>query len=246
MKIALISDIHGHVIALEAALADIKQQQIDQIICLGDVATIGFSPKETLALLKSLDCLCIMGNHDAALLQPDRADTYQIAPQLLPNLSWCAQQLTAEDMAFMRTFKPLAEVALGGQETMLCFHGSPQANTDLILATTPEEELERFFYGRQATIWAGGHTHIQMVRQYNGMIVLNPGSVGNSFRSAYVPGNTPMLNPWADYAIVSWQSGYLSVDCRRISFDLQATKETIIASQVPNQEWWLAQYQTGK
>lgn len=243
MKIALISDMHGHALALEAVLADIQQRQVDQIICLGDVATIGYQPQKTLALIKSLGCLCLMGNHDAALLQPHRAADFQIAPPMLPALDWCARQLAEEDFAFLRTFLPLVEAPLGGQDTMLCFHGSPQANTDIILATTPEGELDRFFNGRRASIWAGGHTHLQLLRQHEGMLVVNPGSVGSSFRSVYKPGHPPVLNPWAEYAIVSWQAGHLSVDCRRVAFDLQATKEAIIASRVPNQEWWLAQYQ---
>lgn len=242
MKIALISDMHGHALALEAVLADIQRRQVDQIICLGDVATIGYQPQKTLALIKSLGCLCLMGNHDAALLQPHRAADFQIAPSMLPSLDWCAGQLAEEDFAFLRTFLPLAEAPLGGQDTMLCFHGSPQANTDIILATTPEVELDRFLDGRRASIWAGGHTHLQMLRQHEGMLVVNPGSVGSSFRSVYKPGSPPVLNPWAEYAIVSWQTGHLSVDCRRVAFDRQATKEAIITSRVPNQEWWLAQY----
>ena len=72
MQIALISDMHGHAIALEAVLADIQQQKIDQIICLGDVVTIGFQPKKTLDMIRSLGCPCIMGNHDAALQVPHR------------------------------------------------------------------------------------------------------------------------------------------------------------------------------
>jgi predicted phosphodiesterase len=242
MQIALISDMHGHAIALEAVLADIQQQKIDQIVCLGDVVTIGFQPKETLGLIRSLGCPCIMGNHDAALLAPDRAADYQIASILFPNLAWCVGQLSAADFDFIRSFQPAIELPLGGDDTMLCFHGSPRANIDLILATTPEAELADFFYGRQASIWAGGHSHLQMMRQYEGMLVLNPGSVGNSFRTAYIPGRPPTLNPWAEYAIVSWQAGLLSVDCRRVAFDLQATKEALIVSQVPNQDWWLAQY----
>ncbi|HUM71157.1 MAG TPA: metallophosphoesterase family protein, partial [Chloroflexota bacterium] len=97
--------------------------------------------------------------------------------------------------------------------------------------------------GRQASIWAGGHTHVQMLRQHKGMLIVNPGSVGSSFRSVYKPGHPPALNPWAEYAIVSWQPQELSVDCRRVRFDLKASREAIITSQVPNQEWWLAQYQ---
>lgn len=242
MRIALISDMHGHAIALSAVLADIQQQRVDQVICLGDVTTVGVQPQMTLALLRSLNCPCLMGNHDAALLQPDLAAHYMIAPELWPTLHWCARQLTPEDVAFLRSFKPLLKIPLGGQETMVCFHGSPHVNTDLILATTPTDELERLLQGYTATIMAGGHSHMQMVRQHKGTLILNPGSVGNSFRVAYTPGCPPSLNPWAEYAIVTWQAGVLSVDCRRIAFDLAAAKAAIMASDIPNKAWWLAQY----
>ena len=83
MRIALISDIHGHYGALEAVLIDIARQPIDATICLGDVATIGPQPKQVLSKLKQLECMCVLGNHDAALLQPEAASQYRIAPQLI-------------------------------------------------------------------------------------------------------------------------------------------------------------------
>ena len=73
MQIALISDIHGNYTALEAALADIDRRHVDAIICLGDVATIGPQPRQVLDKLKELGCPCILGNHESALLEPERA-----------------------------------------------------------------------------------------------------------------------------------------------------------------------------
>ena len=67
MRIALISDIHGNRIALEAVLADIRREGIDSIVCLGDVAAHGPEPKETVDLLRTLDCPVVMGNADAGV-----------------------------------------------------------------------------------------------------------------------------------------------------------------------------------
>ncbi|MCP4359498.1 MAG: metallophosphoesterase family protein [Chloroflexi bacterium] len=242
MRIALISDIHGHAIALTAVLHDIQTQAIDQIICLGDVATIGVQPQESAAKLKALNCICLMGNHDAALLQPDKALDYQIAPELLPDLQWCANKLTADDTNFLRSFLHLTKVTLGANDSMLCFHASPQANTDLIVDTTPVTELNHYFDGHTAAIMAGGHSHVQMLRQVNGTWIINPGSVGNSFRSVYTPGSTPTLNPWAEYGIVEWQEGAVSVEMRRVYFDLKETRQAIRQSDIPNMDWWLEQY----
>jgi predicted phosphodiesterase len=61
MRVALISDIHGNLVSLEAVLADIDREGVDQIVCLGDVAGLGPQPREILARLQALGCICIMG-----------------------------------------------------------------------------------------------------------------------------------------------------------------------------------------
>src|SRR5688500_4764592 len=119
MRIALISDIHGHYTALEAVLEDIRRQQVDSVICLGDVATIGPQPRQVLAALRVLGCPCILGNHDAALLQPHRAQEYLIAPPLLPTLQWCAQQLAPDDLEYLAPFSSVLEVPLENNATLL-------------------------------------------------------------------------------------------------------------------------------
>src|SRR3954468_20883448 len=64
MRIALISDVHGSELALNAVLADIARTGVDQIVCLGDTATLGPRPREVLERLAELRCICILGNHD--------------------------------------------------------------------------------------------------------------------------------------------------------------------------------------
>ncbi len=147
MRIALISDTHGNLPALEAVLEDIRSQGADQIIFLGDSATIGPHPKETLDLLQALNCVCILGNHDAALLEPAQAAEFQIAASLLPTLEWGLGLLSETNITFLRTFHPTHEVKLDGALNLLCFHGSPRSNTELILSTTPDGTLDGAFSG---------------------------------------------------------------------------------------------------
>lgn len=238
MRIGLISDIHGNFTALEAILSDMNRQPVDSLICLGDIATIGPEPKQVFKKLMSLDCTFIMGNHDSALLDTSRILDYQIAPNLISTVEWCAQQLDQHEMDFLHSFKPTAEVSLDGQLSLLFFHGSPLSNTRQILATTPAEELDKIFNEHAADVFIGGHTHIQMVRQHNGKLILNPGSVGTPFRSAYKPGTSPVLLPWAEYAVLNSENGSLSVDMRRVPYNTAHFKETVKQSRMPLPELW--------
>jgi hypothetical protein len=77
MRIALISDLHATDVALRAVLDDIARVGVDQIICLGDVATLGPSPNLVLQMLRDIGCPCITGNHDAFLLDPQLIAKYQ-------------------------------------------------------------------------------------------------------------------------------------------------------------------------
>ncbi len=70
MRLALISDIHGNNVALEAVLTAISTQNITQVICLGDVASTGPQPCEVIKRLREIGCPVVMGNMDVWLLQP--------------------------------------------------------------------------------------------------------------------------------------------------------------------------------
>jgi putative phosphoesterase len=243
MRIALISDTHGNFPALKAALDDIRTQGADQVIFLGDAATLGPQPRETLEMLRALNCVCILGNHDAALLDPGRAADFQIASTLIPTLEWGHDLLTEADFDFLRSFRPTYELELGQALSILCFHGSPRSNTDLILSTTEEGTVDQILESQSAVILAGGHTHIQMLRQRGEQVILNPGSVGNAFLVPFTPGGgAPTLLPWAEYALVSVEKSGWSADLRRVRFDAQAVHRAVAAGGNPSKDWWLSQY----
>lgn len=242
MRIAFISDIHGNLTALEAVLADIKKQGADQTICLGDTISLGPQPLETLNTLRELNSIYIMGNHDEAILDPEKAPKLEITEHLVPDLYWCREQLTTDDFDFIKSFESTHEILFPNGVQLLAFHGSPISTTDIIQATTSAETLDEYFDGQSASVFIGGHSHIQMFRRYGKKIILNSGSVGNAFEFAFSPGNPPRLLPWAEYAIVDQSGNSLDVDLRRVYFDIDTLLKIVKKSGLPGTDWWFNQY----
>jgi putative phosphoesterase len=223
MRVILISDIHGNQLALEAVLHDARPSATDVVACLGDTATLGPAPREVLRTLRALGGPCIMGNHDAFLVAPDLVRKYTQAPIITQAIDWCRAQLTAEDLAFVRTFLPTLELPLEAEGSLLLFHGSPASHMRDLLATTEEDELEACLAGRRASVMAGGHTHIQLLRQHRGSWLVNPGSVGMPFRR-YVAGARPEIMPYAEYAVVHSGRGTLAVELKRVAIGRAALR----------------------
>ena len=241
MRVALISDLHANAVALAAVLEDIAHLGVDQVVCLGDVATLGPRPDAVLQMLRELGCPCIQGNHDAFLLDPDLIHTYTEAPIVVEAVDWCRDRLSADELAFVGTFQPSLRIALDGDTALLLFHGSPRSHMEDLLATTPADELDRLLAGQHAAVMAGGHTHIQMLRQHRGMLLVNPGSVGLPFKE-FVGGRTPTLLPHAEYAIVEGRDGAVNVTLRRVAVDRPALRDAVRASDNPLRDMLLQQY----
>lgn len=243
MRVALISDVHGNYTALQAVLADLPEQGADQTIFLGDAATIGPQPVETLDALRDLNCAAlIMGNHDAAVLDPERATALQVAPNLHASITWCVDHLRPDHFDFLRKFHSTFSLALSDEISLLCYHGSPLSYIDQILATTPEETIDEFFNGQTTSVWAGGHTHIQMFRRHGEKVLINAGSVGNAFHHSFRPGAVPRLLPWAEYVVLNVEKDSLSAHLRRVPYDTNATLALVRQTGIPSMEWWLEQY----
>jgi putative phosphoesterase len=237
MKIALIADIHANLVSFDAVLADIERANAEQLICLGDVAATGPQPRETLARLRTLGCPVIMGNADAWLLSPQPPDdTGSEARMIFEVSSWCAEQLLPEDLEYIRAFHTTLEVPLGERGALLCFHGSPRSYDEIMVATTPEEQLERMLGGAHAEVMAGGHTHAPMLRRYKDVLLVNPGSVGLPYEVA-AQSNHVRNPPWAEYALLTASGDGLNIEFRRVPVDERAVVNALRASGVPHAEW---------
>ena len=241
MKIALISDLHGNEIALEAVMASIRQGGVDEIVCLGDVATLGPRPGFVIQMLRDLGCACILGNHDEFLLDPGLIHRYTEAPVIVDAVDWCRSRLSDEDLAFLRGFQPHLQIALDDRSSLFLFHGSPRSHMEDILSTTPPDELDRLLSGHDTQVMAGGHTHVQMLRQHRGMLLVNPGSVGLAFKE-YVAGRAPTLLHHAEYATVESVRGSMQVTLHRVPLDKGALRDTVRSSDNPLSGMLLQQY----
>lgn len=241
MRVALISDVHANLLALRTVLSAIEGDRVDQVACLGDVANLGPQPKETLGLLKEQGIPCLMGNHDAFMLDPGLVHTYTDQPVIIQAVAWSRARLEQDDLDFMATFQPSLRLTLDGGVDLLLFHGSPRSNVDDLLATTPPEDIDRMLAGHQAAVMASGHTHIQMLRQHKGALLVNPGSVGCPFLE-YVAGAPPKVMPYAEYAVVESRQGAIEVSLRRLPLDKKELYRSVEQSDFPLREMMLQQY----
>lgn len=239
MKTALISDIHGNLTAFEAVLADIAHCRVSQIICLGDVIASGPQPRQCLERLQSLHCPVVMGNTDEWMLNPvSKHIQHEHAEKILAIDEWCAAQLSEEDKAYIGTFRPFLEHPLSSSQTLLCYHGSPRSNTEVIRADTPESELQPMFADHWGSVMAGGHTHTVLLRRYKDAFLLNPGSVGLPYFVNRQTGG--IQNPaWAEYAMIESQKGELEITFHRVEYDIRSLVTAVRASQMPYADWWL-------
>src|SRR5690348_16031247 len=97
MRIALVSDIHGNLVAFNAVHDDLAGERIDQIICLGDVAAFGPQPAEVVARLRDLGCPVVMGVTDTTLLSPEAPADHEILRRLQEIDRWAVTRLTPTD-----------------------------------------------------------------------------------------------------------------------------------------------------
>jgi putative phosphoesterase len=242
-RIALISDIHGNAVALEAVLAAIARLRIDEIVSLGDVAAGGPQPREALERLRALGCAAVRGNADDWLLGAPPDEDCEEGRRLRAIVEWARAQLSDGDVSYLQSLVPSVELEVAGSRRLLCFHGSPQANTDRLLATSPDEELAPLFAGAAADIFAGGHTHLQLARRIEGTLLVNPGSVGlplhtgADVRRFLAP--EPPLPGFADFAVIEVNDG-ISIDLRRAPIDVTALARAAHVSGMPYPDWWAA------
>jgi len=247
MRVAVISDIHGNAFALDKVISDIKKQGVDQIVCLGDSIQGGPQPAQTVAMLRELGFPIVMGNADAWMLtgvETSKEPTSEARMKMLKAVrEWSLTKLSAEDRAFIETFKPTIEIPLEDGRNLLCFHGSPTDFDEILFPTTTEEEFQAALTPYLPSIMTGGHTHMQQIRRIGAAdsFFFNPGSVGFAY-SHQQPEGVFHADAWAEYAILTASDGQISLELRRLPYDANAIIEIYRASGRPYADEAIGQY----
>ncbi|MBQ7126350.1 metallophosphoesterase family protein [bacterium] len=188
MKIAIMSDIHGNMDALDAVLKDIEKQHVDKIFLLGDYVMAGPEPIKTLEKIIELSSLenteIIQGNTDL-MIASYTDDLYEMlktkAPIMAEALKNDVSILNSTHKDFLKNLPVQKELEIEGIKFLLT-HGSPRRNNEDILPTTTMEELNAMLQGVNADVILCGHTHIPCgIQTENKKTVVNDGSVGRPF-----------------------------------------------------------------
>jgi predicted phosphodiesterase len=242
MRIALLADIHGNAIALEAVLADIAREGgADAYWILGDLVAIGPDPVGVLQQIDALpDKKIIRGNTDRYVAFGDRpgpsiaevqADAALFKPliQVANTFAWTQGMVTAAGWLPWLTKLPLDfEIVLPDGTRFLGVHASPGTDDGTgISPTSSDGEIETLFKNCEAHLICVGHTHLPLDRQWKQMHLVNPGSVGLS--------RTPDLH--ACYAFLDADSDGYRVTHRRVAFDRQAVVDQLVELAHPAREF---------
>ena len=185
MKIAVISDIHGNIQALEAVLENIKKENCEKIFCLGDLAMAGPSPNEAIEKIKELSLNAnfelIQGNTDEYLGKNSdemHATIAKANPIMANAYADDRKIISKENLEFLKNLPTQKELEINGIKLLLV-HGSPRKNTENIFPELPLEKVEEMLDGVDADLIFCGHTHQPCGYQTNTkQTVVNVGSVG--------------------------------------------------------------------
>ncbi len=186
MKIAIISDIHGNLEALNATLKDIEKRNVDKIICLGDIIAKGVHPKECIKLIKEKCEVILQGNCDEHFSK-NHKNIENMPEQEQKRIKWNQSLITIEDRKFLLNLPFCHEFNMSGSLVRL-FHATPRVNNKAILNFDSIDTKYQMFLPSEKTVSQNiadvviyGHIHHPYMDKIYNKTLINIGSVGNSF-----------------------------------------------------------------
>ncbi|MBN2003988.1 MAG: metallophosphoesterase family protein [Anaerolineae bacterium] len=224
MRLAILSDVHGNLPALEAVLADARSHGVDGYVVAGDLALGGPFPVETLERLRALNPWMIRGNNEGYF------DDYRSgAKKALRSrsqwamLRWTHAQLGQEALDFLAALPATLKITPPGAGALCVVHGSHRSAFEGI--QPPDPDVQRKFAQAQVTaplsveaalaqtataVLICGHTHIAWQHRVDGQLALNPGAVGGPIDGVV----------GAEYALLTWDGARWTAELRVVDYDM--------------------------
>jgi len=224
IKVAVISDIHGNMEALNAVLNDINKSAIKRLLILGDLAIMGAEPNNTVELVKKLpekyDVDIIQGNTDLFIVNKELPNVPDFAKNAI---TYAKETLSKENIEFLMAL-PVQKSITIGQTNILMVHGSPRKNDENILPGKSIEEIKPMIENTSEALILCGHTHLPAGYQIEKQTIVNVGSVGRPFTE----------DNKACYVILEIDENKkdtFSVEHRFIGFDVKKSAEKLAKQQ---------------
>lgn len=219
MRIAVLSDIHANLHALEAVNLDLQDANVDAVYCLGDLVGYGAFPNEVVELIRTNRFPTVMGSFDEAagfqLHEPGcRVNTVEDRIRLEENFLWTKSVLTEANRSFLQTLPLQIRFKVGGKRILLV-HGSPRGMDEYLTPDLPGATFAQISRLAGSDILCVGSAHQFFHRRSGGTCILNPGSVG-----------LPDGEPTARYAVLdlTWR---LQIDFRSAAYDVQLAAQAL-------------------
>ncbi len=246
MRLAILSDIHANLPALEAVLADARKADLEELWCLGDVVGYGAQPDECASLVAERCALCLVGNHDLAVL--GELDDSSFSPAAAAAVRWTRETATPETMDFLRGLEPADE-----SQAVALYHASPRDPVwEYVLWPDQAAECIEVQAARVSLI---GHSHVALffVMPGNGHRNLPPGQtarLADPARGAQAGPGTRLdlsegrwlINPgsvgqprdgdpraaWLELDTDAWEATY-----HRVDYEIDRAADAIAANELP-------------
>lgn len=227
MRVAVVTDIHGNLPALEASLAAIDAIGVDQIYCGGDLVGYGPSPNEVCALLAERDISTIYGNYDYAIARDldDCGCAYRDEHDKAlgeRSIAWTLAHTNREAKEYMRGLPFDLRFQVGTRRVLLV-HGSPRKVNQYLFEDTPDSVFARLAQDSDCDVLVFGHTHKPWIREIAGVLFVNCGSVGKPKDG----------DPRASFALLELEGDRIVASIERVPYDTERVARAVAEAGLP-------------
>lgn len=220
MRIAVFSDVHANLPALEAALKFIRHLAVDEVLCLGDLVGYGPHPREVIELVRQRQIPCLLGGTDARIAFPLPGP--KRSPETEAAMAWTREQLDHEDIAFLRSL-PTSKRFRTPVGRARAFHGHPENPEARFPLYEEEAKLRALLEVLRAKLVLTGGSHIPVARTVADVHIVDPGSVGLTLGG----------EPGADLAVVTVNTRGVTSQFYKVPYDYAQTAFDIQAWGLP-------------
>ncbi len=243
-RIAVLSDIHGNSVALEAVLKELKREKPDFVLVAGDLVLNGPDPNGAIDALRALEGdggFIVSGNTDIAVGDFDYGAAFPQYQDGVPDTitaaaEWAHDELGDDQLAWLRRLPAERRIRAGEDQLVLVVHASPGSQTrGFDRALDANVILERAA-ATDARVICVGHTHVPEVRDLGWKVIVNSGSAGYVFDG----------DPTASWAMLTVEGTEVSAQIRRTEFDVLSVANAISARGLPGDVYRAATVRTGK